>query len=243
MSDPAPSASALKTPREKDTRREPVMRSQAHRRHADLGAVFARRGAWEVPASYGSGEKESEALRAALGFADLSAQGKLHLSGDVEPLIRRVTGQPLDTLRTAPAGMGRLVARIARDWALVFVEPSGEKEVLTALDEAHAEGAVATDITSGMSGFLVAGPRLNEFLARSMSVDVSELKPGRCAAANWARIPAVVVVESIGQPAVEIYMGSEYGRYSWDTLSDLCARLGGSPVGWTALESLGWRRR
>ena len=219
-----------------------VMRSPAHRLHASMGAVFEDHGSWQVPARYGSAEAETEAMRSTLGYADVSAQGKVHLSGAVEPWIRLLTGGSLVPLKSAPAGPNGIVARVAREWAVAIVSPSSEGDVLAKLDGAGGAGAMATDMTSSMSGFLVAGPRLSDLLARTLTLDLSEVRAGTCAAAAWARIPAIVVGLDLGSPAVELYVGSEYGRYAWQTLRDMCVKLGGSPVGWAAIESAGWRR-
>jgi glycine cleavage system aminomethyltransferase T len=211
--------------------------------HGRLGAVFARRGAWEVPATYGGEDHEVDTLRRALGFADVSAQGKLRLSGAIEPLLRRLIGEALDPLLTASFGERDVAARIARDHAVVLTPASRESEVLQTLDTEPDDGCLATDVTSAMSGFLVAGPRLGEFLARTMTLDPVELKAGRCAAASWARIPAILLGSDLEGPAVELYVGSEHGRYAWTVLTDLGGGLGGAPAGWAAIESLGWRRR
>lgn len=238
-----PTTAYVKVPRDQPERRRPVMRSIAHRLHASMGAVFEDRGSWQVPALYGSEEGEAEAIRSALGYADVSAQGKVHLMGAVDSTIRFLTAVSLSPMQIGAVIAGGVVARAARDWALVLTAPSQERETLTRLqgDEA-AEGVMATDMTSAMSGFLVAGPNLDGFIARSLTVDRKELQPGRCLATSWAKIPAVVVVTELGGHAVELYVGSEYGRYAWETLRSTCGSLGGSPVGWTALETLGWRK-
>jgi glycine cleavage system aminomethyltransferase T len=85
-----------------------VMRSAAHRRHADLGATFERRGAWEVPVSYGS--EDADALESGLAYADVSARGKIHLSGAVDGLVRQLSGVTLEPLQTGAMGAGGRVA-------------------------------------------------------------------------------------------------------------------------------------
>jgi glycine cleavage system aminomethyltransferase T len=216
---------------------EPVMRSVVHRKHAALGATFERRRAWSVPVVYGSGDQEIAALRSTLGFADISARGKLHLSGAVDDHIRSLTGAGIDPLHTAPVATGGTVARIAGDWALALLAPSAEADALRSLEHQQAEGAMAADVTGAHAGFLVAGPRLDDFLARTVAIDPADLRPGRCTAASWARIPAILVIKDLSEPAVEIYVSSDYGRYAWDVLQSLA----GSPVGWRALESWGWK--
>jgi glycine cleavage system aminomethyltransferase T len=216
---------------------EPVMRSVLHRKHAALGAVFERRGAWDVPGLYGSEELELATLNTMLGFADVSARGKLHLSGDVDAHVRSLTGAAVEPLQAATIISGGVLARLARDWAVALLPPSAEGDALRALEQHPAGSAMVTDVTSAFSGFLVAGPRLEDLLARTLSFDLHELKPGRCVTASWARIPAALVMRDLPEPAVEIYVGSDQGRYAWEVLQ----RLAGSPVGWRALESWGWK--
>jgi glycine cleavage system aminomethyltransferase T len=216
---------------------EPVMRSVVNRAHAAMGATFERRGTWTVPALYGSGEQEVAALSTSLGFADISARGKIHLSGAVDPLVRSLAGALLDPLATAPIKSGGLVARLGRDWALALLAPSAEADVMRSLEPMENGGAMATDVTSALSAFLVAGPRLDELLARTLTIDPADLASARCVATTWARIPAVLVTRDLPQPAVELYVGSDHGRYAWETLR----RHAGTPVGWRAIESWGWR--
>jgi len=219
----------------------PVMRSAAHRSHTDLGASFERRGAWEVAASYGSESRETQAINAGLAVADISARGKLHLSGSIDALVSRMTGDAVEPTRAAAITSGGVVARVARDFALALFEPSAETDALAAVEGELSGDAMATDMTSALSGFLVAGPHVKQLFARSLTVDVEEIQPGRCLPTRWAHIPAILVVSTLSTPLVEIYVGSEYGRYAWRTLVELGERLGGVPVGWTALEAAGWR--
>jgi glycine cleavage system aminomethyltransferase T len=222
--------------------RTPLMRSAAQRSHKDLGAVFEVRGAWEVPASYDSEAAETEAIRAGLAIADISARGKLHLSGAIDALVRRMAGDAVVPMRIAAVTSGGWVARVARDFALALFEPSAETDALTAIEAELSDDALAVDATSAMSGFLVAGPLIKQLFVRSLTVDVEEIQPGRCMGARWAQIPAILVVsETPGAPMVELYVGSEYGRYAWRTLLELSQKLGGIPVGWKTLESSGWR--
>jgi aminomethyltransferase len=224
---------------------DPVMKSALHRVHAAMGGTFELRAGWDVPAVYGAANDEVSALSSALGYADISARGKIHLSGAIDGFIQELTGGAVEPLRTAPAKSagkrsGGLLARIARDWALALVPASTEPALIAELDGKPTDSAMATDVTSAFSGFLVAGPRLEDFLSRSLTLDLAELRPGTCAAATWSRIPAVLVMRELAAPAVEIYVGSDHGRYAWETIRRLGEHMGGVPVGWRALDSWGW---
>ena len=232
-------------PRLDAPRFDPVMRSALHRAHATMGGTFELRAGWDVPALYGAENDEVSALTSTLGYADVSARGKIHLSGAIDGFIQELTGGAVEPLRTAPvkfAGQrsGGMVARIARDWALALVPASTERALIAELDGKPTDSAMATDVTSAFSGFLVAGPRLEDFLARSLTLDAAELRAGTCAAATWSRIPAVLVMRELAAPAVEIYVGSDHGRYAWETIRRLGEHIGGVPVGWRALDSWGW---
>jgi glycine cleavage system aminomethyltransferase T len=216
---------------------EPVMRSVVNRVHAAMGATFERRAAWIVPARYTSSDQELAALNGSLGFADVSARGKIHLSGAVDPLLRSLTGVAVDPLATAPIKSGGLVARIGRDWALALLPPSSEADAMSKLAPMDSGAAMSTDVTSALSAFLVAGPRLDELLARTLLLDMGALKAGQCVATTWARIPTVLVMRDLPQPAAELIVGSDHGRYAWETLRGRA----GTPVGWSALETWGWR--
>ncbi len=216
------------------------MRSAAHHSHVSLRAAFETRGAWEVPASYGSELVETEALSSGIGLADVSARAKLHLSGAIDSLVSQLTGGHLDVGSIYSSTSGGRVARLSRDWAMVLGAPSTEGPVLAALIQDPDGADMATDMTSAMSGFVIAGPRTEELFARSLRLDFSQIQPGRCLATRWARIPAVLCFLEHPGPMVEMYVGSEHGRYAWSTLVELGERLGGIPVGWKALEASGW---
>src|SRR4029077_15900645 len=124
---------------------QPVMRSVVIRLHAAMHATFETRGAWTVPALYGSGDHEVAALNDSLGFADISARGKIHLSGAVDPLVRSLAGAPIEPLATAPIKSGGLVARLGRDWALALLAPSSEAGAMRSLEPTDSGAAMATD--------------------------------------------------------------------------------------------------
>ncbi|HYM67356.1 MAG TPA: hypothetical protein VEW68_08705 [Patescibacteria group bacterium] len=218
-----------------------MKRSAVHRAHASMGGAFELRAGWEVPSLYGTERDEVAVLGTSLGFADVSAQGKIHLSGAVDAYVTKLTNGTVATLGTAPVTSGGLLARIARDWAMAFVPAGTESNLIADLDRSRTDSTMATDVTSAYSSFLVAGPRLEDFLSRSLTLDVAGLKPGTCAAATWAKIPAVLVVRELAAPAVELHVGSDHGRYAWETIRRLAEHCEGGPVGWRALESWGWR--
>ena len=202
------------------------MRTPAHRIHAGLGARFTRRDGWEIPAAYGSVEEERAAIKAGLALADVTPRGKIDLRGRVDEILGR--------LATGPQVR---VARLSAQWALLFTPPGEAGRWLPLAEEAAGASGMATDATSIYTGIALLGPKRDEVIARLTSTNVARLDNGGATGLQLARIPAVLLM---GERAVEIYAGSEYGRYLWRTVSELVVKSGGRPVGWDALTAEGW---
>jgi glycine cleavage system aminomethyltransferase T len=226
----------------------PLMRSPIHRMHQALEARLAVEGGWEVPAGYASDADERRALDEAVGLADITARGKVDLRGTLEPVLERLgLGGPAarhgEVVALAPgAGDGAAqLARISSRWALALCPHTDLRPRLAQLGEAAAgTSAMVTDATSLHAGLAVAGPRTLAALSRICALDLARLGPATCVATRVAEIHAIVVRRELPGRVLEVYVGSEYGRYAWETLLDSVRAEGGRPVGWPALRALGW---
>jgi hypothetical protein len=98
-----------------------------------------------------------------------------------------------------------------------------------------------TDATHLFAGFALAGPGIADVIERATSWDLATLAPGEATGAPIVEIPALMARRDLVAPVLEAYVGTEYGRYAWETLSALVVGLGGEPVGWQALRAEGWR--
>jgi glycine cleavage system aminomethyltransferase T len=206
---------------------EPVKRAPAHRLHAALGARFDRLDGWLVPAAYGAIDLERAAIRDGLAIADITARGKVDLRGPVDEMLARL----------APSAEAH-VARVSARAALILTRPGDVGPCLAAAEQAAGMSGMATDVTSVYTGIALLGPRAGELLARLTSMDVSTVPQGGATGLQLAKIPAILVR---GEHAIEVYAGSESGRYLWQTVAETAARLYGRAVGWDALTAEGWR--
>ena len=59
-----------------------MKQSRLHAQHIQLGAMFEEVTGWEMPAHYGDWRAEYDAIRQAVGVADLSHRGKVRVTGD-----------------------------------------------------------------------------------------------------------------------------------------------------------------
>ncbi len=205
---------------------EPLMRTPARQIHATLGARFTRRDGWEIPSGYESIEVERAAIREGLAIADVTPRGKIDLRGRADEILGRLK----------PDGDVR-VARLSAQWALLFTRPGGLNRWLPLAEQAAGPSGMATDATSIYSGIAILGPKTSEVLARLTAMDVSTVGKTGATGLRLAGIPAVLLV---GERATEVYVGSEYGRYLWRTVSQVATQLGGRVVGWDALTAEGW---
>ena len=216
---------------------EPVRRSPAHRLHVALNARFDREGAWEVPLDYGDAEGERTAARDGLALVDVTARAKVDLRGALDGAAGLATFQP--------GRLGRLgdtttafVATVTDAWALLL-GPAAEEEALVARAESHAgPGLMVTDAGSLFAAFALAGPRTPDLLRRLVGIDPDSLEADACAATQVAQIWGLLVRPNA--EVVEVYAGSEYGRYLWERLLEIGRPLSIRPAGWRALRDRGW---
>ena len=204
----------------------PLRRSPVSRIHAALGAVVDVESGWELVSSYGDEETERARLRASVAIIDITARGKVDVRGAIE----------------GPLGAAGdvLTARVAKDWALVLLEPGGEDVVLPKLAAAAGPGAMVTDATHLFAGFAIAGPELPGALARLTSWDPGTLAPGSATGAPIGEVRAVVVRRDFEISVLEFYVTTEFARFAWETMLDAVVRTGGAPAGWSPLRAEGW---
>jgi glycine cleavage system aminomethyltransferase T len=224
---------------------EPIARSPAHRYHAGLGARFVVEGRWEIPASYEHAEQEGRALRGGVAVADITARGKIDLRGEIDPVLSTLVqaATPTGSVVTIEGeGSGRMhVARLGGEWALILSEATAAGSCLASVEAARkADDTLVTDVTGLYAGFALGGPKVFELLSRLTALDLAGLGTGTCAATRVAETSGILVRRPSSDEIVELYVGSEFGRYAWETVLALGRGVGALPIGWDALRATGW---
>jgi len=205
---------------------EAVMRSPVHHHHVARGARFIRESRWDLPAGYAGTDAERRIIRDGLAIADITARGKADLRGSIGDLRARV-----------PLPADSVFARLSSSWALVLTPPGAIEAWIPAAEEAAGESTMVTNATSVYAGFVVLGRQVQALLNRLTALDLSRIEPGMAVGTQVVKVPGLVVR---GERAVEVYVGSEYGRYAWESLLTIGHPLGLEPVGWDALRAEGW---
>jgi glycine cleavage system aminomethyltransferase T len=205
----------------------PIRRSPAARLSSRRGAVFVEEAGWEIPASYGNDAKERAAIRDRVAIADITARAKVDIRGELPETL------------SAPGDA--IVARITREWAVVFGAPDTEVALLREIEPLAGPRTMVTEVTHLFAGMALVGPALPDLIERATSWDLSTLAPGEAVGAPIADVRALVVRRELSMPVLEVYVATEFGRYAWETLMGMVGGLGGAPVGWQALRAEGWR--
>jgi heterotetrameric sarcosine oxidase gamma subunit len=220
---------------------EAVARSPMEREALAAGARLERRDGWNVPVAFAGPGREQEVCRQTVGFADLSALGKIEVQADTAELAAIVAvasgGERLE--------LGR-ATRAERAWwcpytperALVLCEPGDTAGLRERLEDAagSVQGlASVVDVTTGSGALAIAGPLARELFARFTAIDlrpqvtpVLGFRPG-----SVARVPGAILREA--EQRYLMLFGAALGRYVWTVVADAALRLGGAPVGVDAL--------
>jgi glycine cleavage system aminomethyltransferase T len=208
----------------------PVMRSPINARHLSQGARLSIEDGWEVPRNYQDIERERAAIREGLAIADITARGKIDLRGRVD-----------SALASLAQTRGATLARISRNWALVFTPPAGLAGSLTLMTSAASRDTTVTDATSIYAGIALLGPRVPDLLSRLITANPESLLRGQCLATQLLRIPAILLGRELPVTVVETYVSSEFASYAWDAIFDAAEPLAPEPAGVEALRAEGWR--
>jgi sarcosine oxidase subunit alpha len=227
--------------------RSPVARTPLHHWHAAHGARFADRDGWQVVAAYADAEREAEAARAGLGLADVSAFAKISLRGPgVATLSQALVGDSVPRSRrrvAAVSGGSALACRLTDDHLLLLAATPTTavwEQRLTSLH--NGQPVVQTDVTSAYAGFMVVGPRLEEFLRRLTHLDarLASFPVSSCAETALAGVEALLVRSAEPtQPALRIYVAWDLGEFVWERLIEAGRDGSTMPIGLEALSLLG----
>lgn len=223
-----------------------IARTPLHSWHTAHGAHFADRDSWQVVSHYASAEQEATAARAGLAVTDASAFAKISLTGRGIPDLMQALAPGSAALN--PRGVARielgspvLACRLSEDHLLCLATTAGDgvAQALTGL--CAGRPVLQTDVTSGLAGFCVLGPRLEECLCRLTHLDIrpTALPMDACAETALAGVEALLVrTADLAVPAMRVYVAWDFGEYVWERMLEEGRELQITPLGLDSLSSL-----
>lgn len=213
---------------------QPYKVSAAYHAQAALKATWTDVEGWRMPETFGDPADEAARTRRAVGLQDVSAVGKVDVKGTA--VDSRVSEcERLEGVRAVlPQKPGH---------AMILTAPRREAAVADAVADVFAgsRGCVhITDVTSGLSAFMLVGPHAADVLAGLTSID---LRPRTFAdktsvTCSLAHVHATIYRSDWGDvPGYLLLVGRDVGEYLWTTIQHAGEKLGLTPFG-TAAERL-----
>lgn len=153
-------------------------------------------------------------------------------------------------LKGAPAfGAGMTSWRLAPLHMLVTSDPSAREAVMGSLRQLGVAGSdlslptpvYVTDVTSGYTQFLLAGPRSRDILSKLTSLNLSDgsLPDLACGQSRLAHVRTIVLRKDIsGMPAYHLLVSREYGESVWESVLHAGQEFNLAPFGLQAEQRL-----
>ena len=229
---------------------EPAKRSSLHARHHEAGANVMWAGDWRRPYDYGDVEEEVLAVHERAGLIDVSPLGKLLVRGpEAGDFLDRLYPNRVSTL--APGRIrygvisseaGRImddgtICRLDEDSFFVTTTSSGAEAVAEWFSwwlAAWRMEVELTDVTQGLAGINVAGPRARAVLESLTATDCSPEAFGYLDArqAHVAGVACLILrIGFVGELGYEIHFPAALGEYMWDALLQAGGPFGIRPFG------------
>ena len=215
----------------------PLRRSPLAERHRANGARYVANGEW--PASFGDLHREREAVRSAVGLADVGPLDKIVLSG-----ARLEPGAPGPTYVPGKVTTGSLDGHRAELWGLddvssLLVLPAADGRSPAAIVAALEEQALeATDVSSLYATLQLTGPRARGVLEELFPVDASDhsLADRGIVFGPLAHVTVVLArLDVCGLPSFSVLVERDQAEYLWEALTHVGGSHGLIPVGAAAL--------
>ena len=230
-----------------------MKQSRLHDHHARMKATFEEVTDWQMPAHYGDMLREYQAVREAVGLADLSHRGKLRVTG--EDRVKWLQSVISNDILPLQPGQGRYSSFLSHKGKMltyfrcymqpdaVMLEDVGEIGDLTyaALRKFLLYGTKAKmeNCRESWALLLISGPKAAAVLKAAFDTDVDELKPVNfISAAIGGQTALVIRTEETGERDYEICIPADGVVAAWERLLEAGAPYGITLFGSQAREAL-----
>jgi glycine cleavage system T protein len=227
--------------------------SRLHDRHFKAGAIFGESAGWEMPVHYGDAAAEHEAVRRAVGIADLSHRGKLKVTG--EDRLKWLQSIISNDILPLQPGQGRYSSLLTHKGKMltyfrVYVQPDhllveDVGEIGEATFQAfrkfllYGTKAKMENWAETWGLLLVSGPKAADTIQAACGTDPRPLASLHCAWVTFAGHPALLTrSEETGEDDFELFIQAEGLIEVWDAMMKAGAAHGIRPFGTQAREAL-----
>ena len=206
--------------------------------HLAADAVMTAVADWQVVQRYGDVEDELRAVLRSAGVCDISGRSAIRIKsfhldevlGERSPKLGAITSDGDDT-----------IARLTAEEALAICPPSAEGSWHAGIEPLGTPSRYLTDVTPGLAGVRIAGPRALEVIASLTDLDLRDqaLPDNSCRQAGFAQVHGTLLRLDIeNTPAYELYVAREFGVYIWEVILESLGHGAVTPFGAQALKKL-----
>ncbi len=220
------------------TANTPSRLSPLHALHLRAGAVMTDVAGWQVVQRYGNVEDELHAALESAGVCDISGRSVVNIKSFG---LDDVLGERSPAIGTVFRDRCSVIARLTAEEALAIGPPSAGGILQTEFESAGDPRRYVIDVTSGLAGLAIVGPRSRDVLAALTDLDLRDrsMPDGSCAQAGFAQVHGTLLrLDSGGAAAYELYVAREYGVYMWEAVLEALGPGGGGAFGAEALQRL-----
>jgi heterotetrameric sarcosine oxidase gamma subunit len=210
-----------------------------------LGAHWLEVAGWRCAEDYGNPAAEVAAMRAGAGLADISQIGKIQIEGK----------QAAEILAAAPGAWPEAVGDhiqvpagdlycLRPDLYFLSVRAGTEADVagnLATAAAARADLVTVSDVTHGLAGIQLVGPRALDVMTRVCGLDFSPAAfPNQSARqSSVAKTRQLIIRRDHGSwPSYTMFGARSLAAYLWGVLLEAGRPFGLAPVGLEALSTL-----
>ncbi len=230
-----------------------MKQSRLHTHHAQSGATFEAIAGWEVPAHYGDWRAEYQAVRHAVGLADISHRGKVRVTGDdrtkwLQSIISNdilpvKPGQGVYSSLLTHKGKMLSYFRVYPQVDSLLIEDVGEigETTLQTLRKFLLYGTKAKieNLADTWGLLLLSGPKACDLIQALFQIDLAGTKPLSATSTEFeGRTLLLLRTEETGEVDVELLAPAESLPALWERLVAAGGPFGLRPIGTQAREAL-----
>ncbi|MCZ6539210.1 MAG: hypothetical protein O6922_05235 [Chloroflexi bacterium] len=216
----------------------PVRLSPLHALHMEAGAVMTSVAGWQVVQRYGDVEDEARAVMESVGVCDISGRSAVRVKSFH---LDDVLGERSPAVGSIIRDDNSVTARLTAEEALAFGPPSANGSWRADIDPVGTPTRYLTDVTSGLTGLKIVGPRVRDVVASLTDIDLREraMPDGSCVQAGFAEVHGTLLrLDIANSPAYELWVAREFGVYMWAVVLESLGRGGVVRFGNGALQRL-----
>ena len=216
---------------------KPIAISAVHQFHETNKAIFSEIDGWMVPNRYAEIKDELEIVERFVGINDVSSKVKLIIHdedavGVLSEYCEIVSGNNCKVMimKSSDYGFEFILNKLTSNQWLIL----GDQHLKKILIQIEKKGIPFVNITSGLTGIRLVGPKAKDIISTISSFDIRDKMFPNMSVAQISVMHQhayLLRLDIVGKVCYEIYVGREIGLYIWNQIIALGNSMGIAPIG------------